>query len=103
MILSSVIDRGLSDFLNRQKERVARFDDALVIVTSDHGLHYGPNFPSWQGQKEATEPILYMHIPKEPNVKVDLDVLKTKDDQNQPHLDNSSISNSMYKQVGNLS
>ena len=28
--------------------------------------------------------------------QVVLDVLKAKDDQNQPHLDNSSISNSMY-------
>ena len=35
--------------------------------------------------------------------QVVLDVLKAKDDQNQPHLNNSSISNSMYKQVGNLS
>ena len=77
MMLSSVIDRGLSDFLDRLQERVALFEDALVIVASDHGLHYGPNFPSWQGQKEATEPILYMSIPKEPNVNVDLDVLKS--------------------------
>ncbi len=62
MMLSATVDPGLSKFLLKLSAE-GHFKDSVVIVSSDHGLHYGPKFGSWQGRKEATEPILYIHFP----------------------------------------
>jgi hypothetical protein len=74
MLLSAILDPGLSTFLNKLNAE-GYFENSVVILSSDHGLHYGPNFPSRQGRKEATEPILYMHVPKSLRHKVDMNVL----------------------------
>ena len=37
----------------------------LVVLLSDHGLHYGPHFQTLAGVKERAQPILYMHLPYE--------------------------------------
>lgn len=76
MLLSATIDPGLSQFL-KKLEAEAYFENSVVIVSSDHGLHYGPNFPSSLGRKEATEPILYIHIPYSLRHKVDMNVLNS--------------------------
>eukprot|EP00536_Pseudo-nitzschia_multiseries_P017878 jgi/Psemu1/315141/fgenesh1_kg.1898_\ len=62
MILPATLDSGLSKFLKSMAEK-GHFENSVVILTSDHGLHYGPNFPTREGRREATEPILYLHIP----------------------------------------
>ena len=76
MLLSAALDPGLSKFL-RKLDSEAYFENSVVIVSSDHGLHYGPNFASWKGRKEATEPILYIHIPDSLRHVVDIDVVKS--------------------------
>mmetsp|Transcript_2612 Transcript_2612/g.5489 ORF Transcript_2612/g.5489 Transcript_2612/m.5489 type:complete len:358 (-) Transcript_2612:1145-2218(-) len=76
MILSAALDPGLSNFLIKLNVE-AHFEDSVVIVSSDHGLHYGPKFGSWQGRKEATEPILYIHIPNSLRDEVDINVLSS--------------------------
>ena len=76
MLLSATLDLGLTKFL-RKLYAEAYFEKSVVIVASDHGLHYGPNFASWQGRKEATEPILYVHIPESLRHMVDTNVLKS--------------------------
>ncbi len=76
MILSATLDPGLSNFLIKLNAE-AHFEDSVVIVSSDHGLHYGPKFGSWQGRKEATEPILYIHVPNSLRDEVDANVLSS--------------------------
>lgn len=62
MVLSSMLDVEMSSFLRRLQDQNA-FENSLVIVTSDHGLHYGPYFQSRSGRREATEPLLYIRVP----------------------------------------
>jgi len=76
MILSATLDPGLANFL-KKLEAEAYFENSVVILSSDHGLHYGPNFPSRQGRKEATEPILYIRLPHSLQHKADINVLKS--------------------------
>ena len=58
-LLAASLDEPVSLFL----KNLNLFPDTTVIVCSDHGLHYGPSFPTKQAQREATEPILYVKIP----------------------------------------
>eukprot|EP00532_Pseudo-nitzschia_australis_P006201 CAMPEP_0168166608 /NCGR_PEP_ID=MMETSP0139_2-20121125/2116_1 /TAXON_ID=44445 /ORGANISM="Pseudo-nitzschia australis, Strain 10249 10 AB" /LENGTH=781 /DNA_ID=CAMNT_0008083813 /DNA_START=228 /DNA_END=2574 /DNA_ORIENTATION=- len=74
MVLSASLDSGLSKFLKRI-ENEGYFENSVVILTSDHGLHYGPNFSSRQGRREATEPILYIHIPPFLRHSIDMNAL----------------------------
>jgi Protein of unknown function (DUF229) len=62
MVLASLLDGKISDFLLRLRTG-GIFGRALAIVTSDHGLHYGPYFQSRSGRREAVEPILFMRAP----------------------------------------
>lgn len=62
MVLSSLLDSVMSDFLARLATS-GTFEKALAIVTSDHGLHYGPYFQSRSGRREATEPVLFLRVP----------------------------------------
>jgi Protein of unknown function (DUF229) len=62
MILASTVDLGLSHFLQQVKSS-GHLDDTVLIVTSDHGLHYGPYFLTEEGRREATEPLLHVRIP----------------------------------------
>lgn len=62
MILSSMLDAEMSSFLERLADQEA-FNNTLVVLTSDHGLHYGPYFQSRSGRREATEPVLYILAP----------------------------------------
>jgi len=75
MVLSSLLDVEMSSFLGRIGERNV-FDNALVIVTSDHGLHYGPYFQSRSGRREATEPLLYIRVPPTIQKEKDVEVFK---------------------------
>mmetsp|Transcript_25110 Transcript_25110/g.69264 ORF Transcript_25110/g.69264 Transcript_25110/m.69264 type:complete len:276 (-) Transcript_25110:191-1018(-) len=74
MILPASLDSGLSHFLKNMAGK-GHFENSVVILTSDHGLHYGPYFPSRKGRREATEPILYLHIPPYLRNLVDMDTL----------------------------
>ena len=59
MFLSGVMDSLIANFLtSRLKDK--SFKNTWVVLTSDHGLHYGPYFQSKAGQRERSEPILYM-------------------------------------------
>lgn len=74
MLLSATLDPGLSNFL-KKLDRDDYLENSVVIVSSDHGLHYGPRFSTPQGRKEATEPILFIRLPKSLKDKVDMDAL----------------------------
>ena len=62
MVLASMLDGTISDFLLRLGTG-GIFERALAIVTSDHGLHYGPYFQSRSGRREAVEPVLFLRPP----------------------------------------
>ena len=36
--------------------------NTIVVVSSDHGLRYGPSFLS-NGERERAQPVLYLHVP----------------------------------------
>jgi len=40
------------------------WDNTLMVLFSDHGLHHGPYALSSHGRKEIAQPILYLHTPK---------------------------------------
>lgn len=71
MVLSSMLDIEMASFLERLAG-LGVLDGAFVVVTSDHGLHYGPYFQSRSGRREATEPLLYIRPP--PNIMKDEDI-----------------------------
>jgi hypothetical protein len=62
MVMSSILDPEMSSFLRRLAD-LEMFENTLLILTSDHGLHYGPYFQSRSGRREATEPLLYIRVP----------------------------------------
>ena len=66
MVLSTMLDAKMSSFIERLAE-IQVLDNTLVMLTSDHGLHYGPYFESRSGRREATEPLLYISVP--PNIQ----------------------------------
>jgi hypothetical protein len=75
MVLGASVDQGLSQFIHELQSR-GHLDDTLLIVTSDHGLHYGPFFQSEQGRREATEPLLHVRIPDSLKNVVDMSVVR---------------------------
>lgn len=65
-MMAATLDGPLHDFLNTI--RLMRggingvFQDTVVAVTSDHGLHYGPFFQSIQGKRERAQPVLQLKL-----------------------------------------
>lgn len=62
MTLSFSLDSLLANFL-RELYESGKLSKALVMLISDHGLHYGPYFQTLSGRRERTEPLLYIHTP----------------------------------------
>jgi hypothetical protein len=62
MTLSTLLDPLLANFLRKLYES-GKLSNALVMLLSDHGLHYGPYFQTLSGRRERTEPLLYMRTP----------------------------------------
>jgi hypothetical protein len=58
LTLISYLDEIFVEFLHS-----IDLKNTIVILSSDHGLHYGPTFQS-NGEKERGEPILYFHFPR---------------------------------------
>jgi hypothetical protein len=75
MVLAALVDDGLSQFI-RNVQSQGYLDNTVLVVTSDHGLHYGPFYQSKQGRREATEPILYIRIPVAMKDFIDMNVLE---------------------------
>jgi hypothetical protein len=75
MILAATIDETLSTFLKKM-ETDGHFEKSVVILCSDHGLHYGPIFQTARGRIEATEPILHVRIPDYLKDTIDMPVFK---------------------------
>jgi Protein of unknown function (DUF229) len=75
MILAATIDQIIASFLNKMN-KIGVFDETIVVVCSDHGLHYGPGFSTLLGKIEATQPILHIRIPEILKEKVDLSILR---------------------------
>ena len=71
MVLSSVIDHNVSNFLEKLDED-QKLDETIVIFCSDHGLHYGSYFQSRSGRREATQPLLYIRVPPYIQSKLDM-------------------------------
>jgi len=63
MTLGSIVDQYLEKFLHGINNDLENGKNTLIIVLSDHGLHYGPYFQSRDGEKERSQPLLYMKIP----------------------------------------
>ena len=55
------------------------YDNTIVLLSSDHGLHYGPSFAS-NGERERIEPILYMHFPESMLTMLDREALSNNKD-----------------------
>ncbi|KAG7349323.1 DUF229 domain containing protein [Nitzschia inconspicua] len=62
MMLASTIDKNIATFLNQIRHQEI-FQNTVVVICSDHGLHYGPSFQTLQGRKEATQPMMHVRIP----------------------------------------
>lgn len=62
MLLASTIDEQIALFLDGLDDGV--LNSTAVLLCSDHGLHYGPIFQTKKGRIEATQPILYMRLPR---------------------------------------
>jgi hypothetical protein len=75
MLLAGTIDEGLSKFL-KNLETSGSFENSVVVLCSDHGLHYGPMFESRQGRREATEPILHVRIPAFLREDIDMNIVR---------------------------
>jgi hypothetical protein len=75
MLLGATVDHEVSSFLNKMSSQ-GHLDSTVVVLCSDHGLHYGPFFPSKSGRREATEPILHIKIPSYLQAKLDMEKLK---------------------------
>lgn len=66
MVLSHLLDepvRAFLDWLLREKGG-ALAGNTIVVVLSDHGLHYGPHFQGPTGVRERAEPVLFLKAPK---------------------------------------
>ena len=62
MTLSTSLDSLFAAFI-RDLSESGKLSNALVMVLSDHGLHYGPYFQTLPGRRERTEPLLYLKAP----------------------------------------
>lgn len=58
MSLIQLLDNLLFDFVSK-----IEFSKTLVIIQSDHGLHYGPYFQSITGERERAQPVLSVRLP----------------------------------------
>ena len=58
MSLIQLLDDLLFDFISK-----IEVSNTLVIVQSDHGLHYGPYFQSAIGERERSQPVLSLRLP----------------------------------------
>ena len=54
------LDRPIEDFLTSIDSKIK--EDTIIVVTSDHGLHYGPFFNTEAGRRERAEPVLHMRL-----------------------------------------
>ena len=68
MTLAGVLDAPISRFLSTVL--AARSQDTVVMLVSDHGMHYGPYFSTYDGQREHRRPPLHIWLP--PNAADDL-------------------------------
>lgn len=62
MTLIELLDNLFYNFLSE-----INMSNTIVMVLSDHGLHYGPWFQSKVGERERAEPILFMSLPSTHN------------------------------------
>jgi hypothetical protein len=106
LTMAGTIDQPLHDFIQALHARHARrhartdldssplapsSDEPIVVLLSDHGLHYGPYFNTPAGNREQAQPVLYMHVPTaqaQPKLhKANLDALVTPYDVHRTVLD----------------
>ena len=62
LAVAAILDAPLTAFL----EHVLESADArgtVLLVISDHGLHYGPYFQTEAGRRERAEPVLSIRLP----------------------------------------
>ena len=58
--LDRALDRPIEKFLMSIDGKLR--SDTIIVVTSDHGLHYGPFFNTDAGRRERAEPVLHMRL-----------------------------------------
>ena len=58
--LDRALDRPIEKFLRSIDGKLR--SDTIIVVTSDHGLHYGPFFNTDAGRRERAEPVLHMRL-----------------------------------------
>ena len=54
------LDKPIEGFLRSIDGKIK--EDTIIVVTSDHGLHYGPFFNTEAGRRERAEPVLHMRL-----------------------------------------
>lgn len=60
LTLASLLDNVLLKFIHYTSKVTS---NTVIVVLSDHGLHYGPYFRSIPGERERAEPLLYIRLP----------------------------------------
>ena len=65
MVLAGLLDEPLYNFISWFYDTFIKEkrSDAMFVVTSDHGLHYGPFFQTTAGERERSQPILHIRPP----------------------------------------
>ena len=58
--LDQALDQPIEDFLSSIDGKIK--EDTIVVVTSDHGLHYGPFFNTEAGRRERAQPVLRIRL-----------------------------------------
>ena len=96
--LISYLDELFVNFLQK-----IDLSNTIVIFTSDHGLHYGPSFLS-NGERERSEPILFLHVPEKLQVSKNLaknkDLFTTPFDVYDTIVDGTALQNTMSSELG---
>lgn len=62
MSLALSLDDQFHKFLSGLSGSI--LDDTMILLVSDHGLHYGPFLQSRQGARERARPVLQMMLPR---------------------------------------
>ena len=69
MALAGVLDEPLSVFLTHLSS-AGHMKNTVIMLLSDHGMHYGPYYNTYDGQREHRHPPLYTWVPDRPRREV---------------------------------
>ncbi|CAB9510836.1 Protein of unknown function (DUF229) [Seminavis robusta] len=79
MMMAGTLDDLLWKFLmnlySSPDEPSSVWDDTVIVLLSDHGLHYGNYLMTRQGLKERSQPMFHIHLPSKYTTQAQREVL----------------------------